>query len=176
MSRAWNRFQDSVSATQCHAGGRQRATTTIQDRFLEVQARRHAFVNTTTLRSELRIDVGVNISTQTVHNRLRQSGLRSRREFFRIPLPRLHKQARLNWTEYHVNWTDNDWDNRRQSSAWTGRHDHLISTRWSMFGTCCRWRFCDVQTNQRLSCNWEMPSLKIGTILRWQPPRDSLEA
>ena len=26
--------------------------------------------------------------------------------------------------------------------------------------------FCDVQSNQRLSWNWEMPSLKMGTILR----------
>ena len=41
---------------------------------------------------------------------LRQSGLRSRRACIRIPLPRLHKQARLNWTQDHVNWTDNDWD------------------------------------------------------------------
>ena len=62
--RAWNRLQTSGSATQCHAGGRQWATTPIQDRFLVVQARRHPFVNATTLRNELRNAVGVNISTQ----------------------------------------------------------------------------------------------------------------
>ena len=39
---------------------------------------------------------------------------------------------------------------RRPSSVWTGQHVHLISTRSSMFGTCYRWRFCDVQPNQRL--------------------------
>ena len=60
----------------------------------------------TTLRNELRTAVGVNISTQTVYNSLRQSGLRSRRACIRIPLPRLHKQARLNWTQDHLNWTD----------------------------------------------------------------------
>ena len=65
---------------------------------------------------------------------------------------------------------------RRPSSIWTGQHGHLISTRSSMFGTCYRWRFCDVQFNQELSWNWGMPSLKSGTILRWQPSRDSLEA
>ena len=75
-----------------------------------VQARRHPFVNATNLRNELRNDVGVKMSTQTVHYSLRQSGLRSRRKCIRIPLPRLHKQARLNLAEYHVNWTDNDWD------------------------------------------------------------------
>ena len=110
ISRAWNRFQTSGTATQRHGGGRQRATTPRQDRFLVVQARRHPFVNATTLRNELRNAVGVNISTQTVRNRLRQSGLRSRRACIRIPLTRLHKQARLNWAQYHVNWTDNGWD------------------------------------------------------------------
>ena len=109
-TRAWNRFQTSGSATQCHADGRQRAPMSRQDRFLVVQARRHPFVNATSLRNELRTAVGVNISTQTVHNSLRQSGFRSRRACIRIPLPRLHKQARLNWTQDHLNWTDNDWD------------------------------------------------------------------
>ena len=99
-----------ISTTQGHAGGRQRPTTPIQDRFLVVQARRHPFVNATTLRNELRNAVGVNISTQKVHNSLQRSGLRSRRECIRIPLTRLHKQVRLNWTRDHVNWTDNDWD------------------------------------------------------------------
>ena len=110
IRRALNRFQTSGSANQRHGGGRQRATTPIQDRCLVVQARRHPFVNATTLRNELRNAVGVNISTQTVRNRLRQSGLRSRRGCIRIPLTRLHKQACLNWAQDHVNWTDNDWD------------------------------------------------------------------
>ena len=107
-TRAWNRFQTSGSDTQRHDGGRQQATTPSQDRFLVVQAICHPFVNATTLRNELRNAVGVNIYTQTVLNRLRQSGLRSRRASIRIPLTRLHKHARLNWAEDHVNWTDDD--------------------------------------------------------------------
>ena len=110
-TRAWNGFQTSSSATQFNAGGRQRATTPTQDRFIVVQTRRrHPFVNVTTLRNELRTAVGVNISTQTVHNSIRQSGIQSRRACIRIPLTRLHKQTRLNWTQDHVNWTDHDWD------------------------------------------------------------------
>ena len=62
------------------------------------------------LRNESRNAVGVNISTQTVHISLQQSGLRSRKECIHTPLTRLHKQARLNWTRDHANWTDNDWD------------------------------------------------------------------
>ena len=64
----------------------------------------------TTLRTELRIAVGVNISTQTVRNCLRQRVFRSRTACICIPLTRLHKQARLSWAQDHVNWTDNDWD------------------------------------------------------------------
>ena len=47
ISRTRNRFQTSGSATQRHDGGRQRATTQRQGRFLVVQARRHPFVNAT---------------------------------------------------------------------------------------------------------------------------------
>ena len=75
-----------------------------------MQARRHPVVNATTPRNELRNVVGVNISTQTVHNSFRQSVLRPRRECIRIPLTRLHKHARLNWTQDHGNGTDNDRD------------------------------------------------------------------
>ena len=75
-----------------------------------MKARRHIFLNATTLRNELRNAVGVNNSTQTVRNRLRQSGIRSRRACSRIPLTQLHKQARLHSAQDHVNWTDNDWE------------------------------------------------------------------
>ena len=73
-----------------------------------VTVRRHPFVNATTLRNELRNAVGVNIST--VLNCLRQSGLQSRRACIRIPLTRLHQQARLDWAQDDVNLTGNDWD------------------------------------------------------------------
>ena len=54
--------------------------------------------------------VRVNISTQTVRDRLRLSGIRSRRACIRTPLTRLHKQACPNRAQDHVNWTDTDWD------------------------------------------------------------------
>ena len=53
-TRAWNLFHTSGSATQCHAGGQQRATTPIQNKCIVVQASRHPFENATTLRNEIR--------------------------------------------------------------------------------------------------------------------------
>ena len=38
---------------------------------------------------------------------LRQSGLWSRTACIHIFMTRLHRQARLNWPQDHVNWTDN---------------------------------------------------------------------
>ena len=113
IRRACNRFHTSGSATQYHACGRQRTPTPIHNRCLVVQPMCHPFLDATTLRNELRNDVGVNISTQTVPNSVRQSDLRSMRACIRIPLTRLHKQAHLNWTQYHVNLTENDWDHER---------------------------------------------------------------
>ena len=110
LTRAWNRFQTYSSATQRHAGGPQRATTPREDRVLVVQARRHPFVKATTLRNEFGDAVGVNISTQTIRNSLRQSGLRSRKACIRISLTRLHKQSRLDWAQYHSNFIGNDCD------------------------------------------------------------------
>ena len=73
-------------------------------------------------------------------------------------------------------WLRSTSNRRPSSSVWTGQHARLISTRSSMFGTCYRWRCFDVRSSQQLSWNWEIPSLKCGTIFRWQPFRDSLEA
>ena len=52
---------------------------------------------------------GVRISTQTIRNRLHDTGLRSRRPAIRIPLTRYHVQMRLEWARDHVTWTQNDW-------------------------------------------------------------------
>ena len=110
LTRAWNRFQTYGSFTQRHAGRQQRATTPREDRFLVVHIRRHPFVNATTLRNEFGDAVGVNISIQTVRNRLRQSGLRSRKACIRISLTRFHKHVRPNRAQDHSNFIDNDWD------------------------------------------------------------------
>ena len=54
VSRMWNRFIATGNVRHLHAGGQERSTNEVQDRFLVVQARRHQ--NAT----------GVRISTQTI--------------------------------------------------------------------------------------------------------------
>ena len=109
VSRMWNRFITTGNVRHLHAGGRERSTNEVQDRFLVVQARRHRFDNATTLRRDFQNATGVRISTQTIRNRLHDADLRSRRPAIRVPLTRYHVQMRLAWAWDHVTWTQNDW-------------------------------------------------------------------
>ena len=64
ISRMWQRYQTHGNVAHRHGGGRQRATTRIEDRFIVVQARRHRFMNATTLRNDVENATGVRVSTQ----------------------------------------------------------------------------------------------------------------
>ena len=94
-----------------YSGGRQRATTQAQDRFIVVQARRHRFMNATGLQNDLQNASGVRVSTQTIRNRLHSVDMRTRRPAIRIPLMHNHNyiQARLQWAQHHITWSLNDW-------------------------------------------------------------------
>ena len=54
-------------------------------------------------------------------------------------VPSLHKQARLNWAQDHVNWTDNDWapvlftDESRYCLDFTDRHAQVWRRRGERF-------------------------------------------
>ena len=58
VSRMWNGFIMTGNVRHLHAGGRERSTNEVQDRFLVVQARRHRFDNAT-LRRDFQNATGV---------------------------------------------------------------------------------------------------------------------
>ena len=109
VSRAWTRYHAVVTAVIRHAGGRQRATTPREDRFLVVQACRNRFGSAQTLRSDLLNATGTNVCIQTIRNRLHDVNLRARRPCIRVPLTQEHRRRRLTWAQNHVNWTVADW-------------------------------------------------------------------
>lgn len=109
VSRMWNRHQTHGDPSHRHGGGRERATTQRQDRFLLIQSRRQRFLNATHLNNDFRNGTGVHISTQTVRNRLHEFGLNARRPAVRVPLTRQHVQDRLDFARTHVRWTIRDW-------------------------------------------------------------------
>jgi transposase len=109
VSRAWTRYHAVGTAVRRHAGGRQRATTPREDRFLVVQACRNRFGSAQTLRSDLLNATGTNVCIQTIRNRLHDVNLRARRPCIRVPLTQEHRRRRLAWAQNHVNWTVADW-------------------------------------------------------------------
>ena len=78
-SRMWIPHLTHGDPSHRHGGGRDRATTQRQDRFLLIQSRRQRFPNATSLNNQLWNGAGVCISIQTVRNRLHEFGLNARR-------------------------------------------------------------------------------------------------
>ena len=90
---------------------RPRETTLRQDRHITLIHLRNCFVtavdtarNTPGIRNNI-------ISDQTVRNRLRQSGLRSRRPLKGMELKLRHRIARLQWALARLRWRRNTWQN-----------------------------------------------------------------
>ena len=68
-------------------------------------------VNARVLQRELRTAAGVNVSDQTIRNRLHAANLRSRRPVVRIPLTRRHRRLCLEWCRPHLRWILRQWGN-----------------------------------------------------------------
>jgi hypothetical protein len=100
-----------ATGTTSDRRGRPRETTLRQDRHITLIHVRNRFaiaVDTARRTPGIRNN---RISDQTVRNRLRQSGLRSRRPLKGMELKRQHRIARLQWARAHLRWRRNTWQN-----------------------------------------------------------------
>ena len=89
-----NRHQQTGNVTDIHRVGRPRATTRQQDRLLVASALRNRHENATQLQRRLYQVTGVQVSTQTVRNRLHDRGLNAHRPYTVLPLTACHRRAR----------------------------------------------------------------------------------
>uniref|UniRef100_A0AAZ3PPT6 Transposase Tc1-like domain-containing protein n=1 Tax=Oncorhynchus tshawytscha TaxID=74940 RepID=A0AAZ3PPT6_ONCTS len=91
--------------------GRPRATTPAQDRYIPTSHLRDRYryrMATTTAR----VTPGTHnpsVSAQTIHNRLREAGMRACRPVLRHVLTRHHLQQHCLWSQTHRCWTRQDW-------------------------------------------------------------------
>ncbi|GFT20335.1 transposable element Tcb2 transposase [Trichonephila clavipes] len=109
VARLWNRFQETGNVRRRPGAGRPRTTTSTDDRYIQLTARRNRTENATQLQRQLLLATGRRVSSQTVRNRLHEGGLYARRPMVCIPLTPRHHVAQRRWAAEHRDWEQHDW-------------------------------------------------------------------
>ncbi|GFY14793.1 HTH_Tnp_Tc3_2 domain-containing protein [Trichonephila clavipes] len=109
IARLWNRLQETGNVRRRPRVGRPRATTSTDDRYIQLTARRNRTENATQLQRQLLLATGRRVSSQTIHNRLHEGGLYARRPMVCIPLTPRHRAVRRRWAAEHRDWEHHDW-------------------------------------------------------------------
>ncbi|GFT60394.1 transposable element Tcb2 transposase [Trichonephila clavipes] len=109
VARLWNRLQETGNVRRRPGAGRPRATTSTDDRYIQLTARRNRTENATQLQRQLLLATGRRVSSQTVRNRLHEGGLYARRPMVCIPLTPHPRAARRRWAAEHRDWEQHDW-------------------------------------------------------------------
>ena len=109
IDRLWNRFTQTGSVTDMPRSGRPRCTSARQDRYIVTSALRQRRLNSRRLRENFRTATNVNVSDQTIRNRLHERNIHARRPVVRQPLTRQHRVHRRLWAAQHRRWTLVQW-------------------------------------------------------------------
>ena len=107
MSRLWQCYQQSGPTNDRPRSGPPRITNPVQDRYILVFQLR----NRTVIASQTASNIpGLRrISAQTVRNRLREYGIRTRRPYVGAVLKRQHRRARVRWGNAVRIWDLTNW-------------------------------------------------------------------
>ncbi|GFV93793.1 HTH_Tnp_Tc3_2 domain-containing protein [Trichonephila clavipes] len=108
VARLFNRFHETGNVRRRPGVGRPRATTSTDDRYIQLTARRNRTENATQMQRQLLLATGRRVSSQTVRNRLHEGGLYARRPMVCIPLTPRHRAARRRWDAEHRDWEQHD--------------------------------------------------------------------
>lgn len=109
IDHLWNRYIQTGSVSDRPRAGRPRVTTARDDQYLVTCALRQRTLNSRRLREQLRAGANVNVSDQTIRNRLHERNLAARRPVVRQPLTRQHRRLRRQWGVTHRRWTRAQW-------------------------------------------------------------------
>ncbi|GBM11377.1 hypothetical protein AVEN_13597-1 [Araneus ventricosus] len=109
VHRLSQQFLTTNSASRRFSQGRPTATTSADDRYLSLCARRNRTATPTQLRSSLDAATGWLVSTSIVRRRLHEGDLYARQPAICVPLASRHRRERLRWAHQHVIWTPDQW-------------------------------------------------------------------
>ncbi|GFV15064.1 transposable element Tcb1 transposase [Trichonephila clavipes] len=99
----------SGKAIRGFSSGRPRGTTSADDRYIVLQARRNRRQIAGEIARHTTQATGRPISRFTVARRLHGCGLFARRPVRCVPLTPAHRKRRSLWCREHRNWRDNEW-------------------------------------------------------------------
>ncbi len=126
VSHIYHRYVETSSFTHQPHSGRPQVTTTREDRRLVHLVQQEPFRTLTHLVAQMTIKANFNTSRRTVHRRLQQQGMRSRRLATGPVLSRDHHRRRLDFTRNHKSWTDANWE----SILFTNESQFCLQTGW----------------------------------------------
>lgn len=109
IQRAVSRYRDTGGLGRRPGQGRKRITTPRQDRSIVRNVLRRRTTLAKEAQTHLRQDQNVQISTDTVRNRLHETGLSSRRPARGPALKNQHRRARLAYTRRYGEWRQRQW-------------------------------------------------------------------
>ncbi|GBM94868.1 hypothetical protein AVEN_210629-1 [Araneus ventricosus] len=110
IHRLWSHYQKDQNASRRRGSGRQRITTTADDRYLLQRARRRRTLTARQLASQLSAAaVKQPKSCQTVSLRLHEGGLFAEQPVVCLPLSPAYVRERLHCSRGHRSWTPEQW-------------------------------------------------------------------
>lgn len=109
IERLRTRFRQTGTTKDRQRAGRPRETTPRQDGYIRTSHLRNHFLPATVTARTTPGRHNARISDQTVRNRLREHGLRSRRPYVGPKLTLRHRRNRMQWARTHQRWILQQW-------------------------------------------------------------------
>uniref|UniRef100_A0AAZ3P7V0 Transposase Tc1-like domain-containing protein n=1 Tax=Oncorhynchus tshawytscha TaxID=74940 RepID=A0AAZ3P7V0_ONCTS len=145
VRRLRQHYKETGRTADCPRSGRPHVTTPAQDQYIRTSHLRDRYRMATTT---ARVTPGTHnssISAQTVHNRLREAGLRACRPVVRQVFTGHHRQQHCLWAQTHRCWT-------RQEKVLFTDESRFCLTRGD--GRICEECQCSTMARARISIPW----------------------